>query len=52
MSPCQEGSVRTVGHSGRLKYSKCPNISYTKVADKILYVNSIDQDQTAPEGAV
>ena len=33
-------------------YSKCPKVLYTKVADKILYANSIDPDQTAPKGAV
>ena len=33
-------------------YSKCPIISYTKVSDKMAYVNSADPDQTAPEGAV
>ena len=27
-------------------------ISYTKVCEKIAYVNSVDQDQTAPSGAV
>ena len=31
---------------------KCPKISYTKVADKMSYANSIDPDQTTPEGAV
>ena len=33
-------------------YKKCPNISYTKVSDKLTYANSADPDQTAPEGAV
>ena len=33
-------------------YSKCPEISYTKVSDKMAYTNSADTDQTAPEGAV
>ena len=31
---------------------KCPKISYTKVSDKMVYANSADPDQTAPEGAV
>ena len=34
------------------KYSKCPKISNTKVSNKISYTNSVDPDQTAPEGAV
>ena len=34
------------------KYDKCPEISYTKVSDKMAYANSADPDQTAPEGAV
>ena len=28
-------------------YSKCTNISYTKLSDKIAYANSADPDQTA-----
>ena len=38
--------IRTLDHS------KCPKISYTKVADKNDIANSADPDQTAPEGAV
>ena len=34
------------------KYGKNPKISYTKNSDKMAYANSIDPDQTAPEGAV
>ena len=34
------------------EYGKCPKLSYTKFADKMSYANSIDPDQTAPEGAV
>ena len=34
------------------KYGKCPKISYNKVSDKMAYANSVDPDQTAPEGAV
>ena len=34
------------------EYGKCPKILYTKVFDKIAYINSVDPDQTAPEGAV
>ena len=33
-------------------YDQCPKISYTKVSDKMAYANSVDHDQTAPEGAV
>ena len=33
-------------------YSKCPKISNTKVSDLMAYANSVDPDQTAPEGAV
>ena len=33
-------------------YGKCPKILYTSVSDKIVYANSSDPDQTAPEGAV
>ena len=35
-----------------LQYGKCPKILYTKVSDKMAYVNSADPDQTAPMGAV
>ena len=31
---------------------KCPEISNTKVSDKMTYANSADPVQTAPEGAV
>ena len=34
------------------KYGKCPKISYTKVPDKVAHANSVDPDQTAPEGAI
>ena len=34
------------------QYGKCPKITNTKVSDKMIYANSADQDQTAPEGAV
>ena len=27
-------------------YGKCPKISYTKIFDKMAYVNSTDPDQT------
>ena len=33
-------------------YGKCPKNSNTKVSDKMIYANSADPDQTAPEGAV
>ena len=33
-------------------YGKCPKISNTKASDKMTYANSVDPDQTAPEGAV
>ena len=32
-------------------YSKCPKISYTKVADKMANANSADQDQTVCHSA-
>ena len=44
--------------SGKLKmaapcnYSKCPEISNTKVSDKMPYANCANPDQTALEGAV
>ena len=34
------------------KYSKCPKFCYFKVSDKISSANSVNPDQTAPEGAV
>ena len=34
------------------RYGKCPNISYTKFADKMAYANNANPDQTAPSGAV
>ena len=33
-------------------YGKCPEISYTKMSDKLAYASSADPDQTTPEGAV
>ena len=36
----------------KYQYSIRPNISYTKVSEKMAYANSVDPDQTAPEGAV
>ena len=33
-------------------YSKYPEISNTKVSDKMAYANSADPDQTSPSGAV
>ena len=33
-------------------YGKCPEILYTKGANKMGYANSEDSDQTAPEGGV
>ena len=35
-----------------IAYGKCPKNSNTKVSDKMIYANSADPDQTAPEGAV
>ena len=35
-----------------LEYGKCPKNSNTKASDKMAYANSVDPDQTAPEGAV
>ena len=37
---------------GILEYGKCPKNLYTKVSDRMAYVNSADPDQTAPSGAV
>ena len=31
-------------------YGKSPKISYTKVSDKMSHANSVDPNQTAPEG--
>ena len=36
----------------KVTYSKNPKILYAQVADKMVYANSADLDQTAPEGAV
>ena len=33
-------------------YGKCPKLSYSKVANKMAYANSVDPDEPAPEGAV
>ena len=33
-------------------YGKYPKTSNTKTSDKMTYANSVDPDQTAPEGAV
>ena len=33
-------------------YGKYPKNSNTKASDKMTYANSVDHDQTAPEGAV
>ena len=33
-------------------YGKYPKNSNTKGSDKMTYANSVDPDQTAPEGAV
>ena len=33
-------------------YGKYPKISYTKVSDRMDYADSIEPDQTAPEGSV
>ena len=41
------------GYGGEVfKYGKCLEISNTNVSDKLAYANSVDLDQTAPEGAV
>ena len=34
------------------KYGKCPKNSNTKASDKMTCANSVNPDQTAPEGAV
>ena len=35
-----------------IPYGKYPKNSNTKASDKMTYANSVDPDQTAPEGAV
>ena len=35
-----------------ITYGKYPKISNTKVSGKMSFANSVDPDQTAPEGAV
>ena len=35
-----------------MSHGKCPKISYNKVSDEMAYANSVDPDQTAPDGAV
>ena len=35
-----------------MEYGKCHKNSNTKASDKMTYANSVDPDQTAPEGAV
>ena len=39
-------------HRHTLQYGKCPKTSNTKESDKMTHANSVDPDQTAPEGAV
>ena len=36
----------------KIMYGKSPKILYAKVDDKMLYTDSADPNQTAPEGAV
>ena len=36
----------------KTRYGKCPNNSNTNASDKMTDANSVDPDQTAPEGAV
>ena len=33
-------------------YGKCPKLSYSKVANKMAYANSVDPDEPGPEGGV
>ena len=42
----------SVNEKYQIMYSKCCKNSNTKVSDKMAYANSVDPDQTAPEGAV
>ena len=45
-------TAKAVGSSlGAYQYGKFPKISNTKVSDKMIYVNSANSDQTAPEGS-
>ena len=45
-------SLETHGRGASNEYGKCPKNSNTKSSDKMTYANSVDPDQTAPEGAV
>ena len=38
-----------INNTQNFHYSKCPKISYTNISDKMVYANSADPDQTAPE---
>ena len=40
------------GRGRESEYGKYPKNSNTKASDKMTYANSVDPDQTAPEGAV
>ena len=44
--------MKTLSYISNKKYGKCPKNSNTKGSDKKTYANSVDPDQTAPEGAV
>ena len=39
-------------HKNDANYGKYPKNANTKASDKMTYANSVDPDQTAPEGAV
>ena len=44
-------TIRNYDHS-TVKASFCQSRMFSKVSDKMAYANSVDQDQTAPSGAV
>ena len=46
------GKVQSGCLFGQSEYGKCPKILNAKPSDKMAYANSVDPDQTAPEGAV
>ena len=52
MTQTSLGPWKFVLDMGSLSYGKYPKNSNTKMSDKMTYANSVDPDQTAPEGAV
>ena len=52
MKQFKQQAARAHWHGASNEYGKCPKNSNTKASDKMTYTNSVDPDQTAPEGAV